>query len=41
MQNNLMCIILLLTLLIIKAIKFSLMVRDNHPNNLIYKKGKK
>lgn len=41
MENNLIGIILIVTLLIIKAIQFSLRVRDNHPNNLIYKKGKK
>lgn len=41
MENNLMAIILIVTLLIIKATQFTLNVRDNHPNNLIHKKGKK
>ena len=41
METNLMAFILIWILLIIKAIQFSLRVRYNHPNNLIYKKGKK
>lgn len=41
METNIVAFILIWALLIIKAIQFSLRVRDNHPNNLIHKKGKK